>query len=111
MDSAWPIDRRSRPGRPPLRLLLGTPPERSTDTLLARIDELEARLAATETQPTGYVLFVASPTGYSIVECDEDPPPLDQLLLLADGAHRVAFVRCSPFPGDRRPCFVVERVP
>jgi hypothetical protein len=110
MDSAW-LDRHSRPARPRLRLLLGTASQPATHTLLARIDDLEARLAATETQAKGYILFVGSPTGYSIVECDEDPPPQDQLLLLADGAYRVAFVRGSPFPRDRRRCFVVERVP
>jgi hypothetical protein len=87
MDSSWPIERQSRPAREPLQLLVGT----------------------TEA-PAGYVLFVAAPTGFSIVERDEEPPPTDRPLLLDDGAYRITSVRRSPFPRDRRPCLVVERV-
>jgi hypothetical protein len=90
MDSSWPIERQLRPAREPLRLLLG-PTE------------------APAQKPVGYVLFVAGPTGFSIVECSDDPPAPDQLLLLEDGAYRIASVRRSPFPRDRRPCLVVER--
>jgi len=89
MDSSWPIERQARPAREPLQLLLGS---------------TEAR------PPAGYVLFVAGPSGFSIVECDAEPPPPDELLLLDDTAYRIAAVRRSPFPQDRRPCFVVERV-
>ena len=89
MDNSWPIERQARPAREPLQLLLG----------------------ATEAPaPAGYVLFVVGPSGFSIVESEAEPPPPDQLLHLDDGAYRVASVRRSPFPQDRRPCFVVERV-
>jgi len=89
MDSSWPIERQPRTAREPLRLLLGATEEPARE-------------------PTGYVLFVATPTGYSIVECNEDPPPPEQLLLLDDRAYRIAAVRRSPFPRDRRPCLVLE---
>ena len=110
MDDAWPIERQTRPARARLRVLLGggaAPGE--VDRLLARIRELEARVAAAAEPPGGYLLFVVSPAGFSIVECDEEPPPEDQLLLLDDGVYRIASVRRSPFPNDARPCLVVER--
>ena len=91
MDGSWPIERQPRQAREPLRLLLGPTEEPARE-------------------PTGYVLFLAAPTGFSIVECNDEPPAEDQLLLLADGAYRVAAVRRSPFPRDPRPCLVVERV-
>jgi len=59
-------------------------------------------------EPTGYVLFVAGPTGFSIVECNEEAPPPDQLLHVDGGVYRIVSVRRSPFPGDRRPCLVLE---
>jgi hypothetical protein len=89
MDSSWPIERQPRPAREPLRLLLGPTEEPSQE-------------------PSGYVLFVAGPTGFSIVECNDEPPSPDQLLLLDGGAYRIVSVRRSPLPGDRRPCLVLE---
>lgn len=109
MDGAWPIERRTRPPRAPLRLLLGAKGTHDVDALLARIDELEARVAEAQPAAAGYIIFVAAPTGFSIVECDEEPPSPEQLLLLDDGAYRVVSVRRSPFPRDPRRCFVVER--
>lgn len=91
MENSWFIERQPRTAREPLRLLL-----RPTE-------------AQPEPEPAGYVLFVAAPTGFSIVECNDEPPSLDQLLLLEDGAYRITSVRRSPFPRDRRPCLVVER--
>jgi hypothetical protein len=89
MENSWSIERQPRTAREPLRLLL-----RPTETA--------------PKEPGGYVLFVAAPTGFSIVECDDEAPPPDQLLLLDDGVYRVVSVRRSPFPGDRRPCLVLE---
>ena len=85
MDSSWPIERQSRPAREPLQLLVGATVARA-----------------------GYVLFVSGPTGFSIVERDGEPPQQDELLDLDGGAYRVVTVRRSPFPGDRRPCLVLE---
>jgi hypothetical protein len=89
MDTSWPIERRPRDAREPLRLLLGPTVEPPRE-------------------PIGYVLFVASPTGFSILECSDEAPSPDQLLLLEDGAYRIVSVRRSPFPADRRPCLVLE---
>jgi len=91
MENSWSIERQPRTAREPLRLLL-RPTEPAPE------------------EPTGYILFVAAPTGFSIVECNDEAPPPDQLLLLGDGAYRITSVRRSPFPRDRRPCLVVERV-
>jgi hypothetical protein len=85
MDSSWPIERQPRPAREPLQLLVG----------------------ATE-PPAGYLLFVAAPTGFSLVERDEEPPALDQPLQLDGAVYRIVSVRRSPLPGDRRPCLVLE---
>jgi hypothetical protein len=85
VDSAWPIERRPRPARAALRPLLGGTP------------------------PDGYVLFVATPGGFALVERDGPPPGPDQLLHLDDGAYCVVSIRRSPLPRDPRPCFVVER--
>ena len=68
MDGAWPIERRHRPARAALRPLLGARREHDVPALLARIDELEARVAAAAAPPRGYILFVASPTGFSVLE-------------------------------------------
>jgi hypothetical protein len=85
VESSWPIERQSRPAREPLQLLVGTPQA-----------------------PSGYVLFIAAPTGFSIVERDEEPPLPDELLQLDGVVYRIVTVRRSPFPGDRRPCLVLE---
>jgi len=85
MDSSWPIDRQARPAREPLQLLVGAPQA-----------------------VTGHVLFISAPTGFSIVERDDEPPSPDELLHLEGSVYRVVSVRRSPLPGDRRPCLVLE---
>jgi hypothetical protein len=87
------------------------------DGLAAHIHELEtqvadltARLAPVQ-RPPGHVLFFPTPTGYEIVEADEPPPPVGQLLLLDDGCFRVHRLGRSPFPFDRRPCLFLEASP
>jgi hypothetical protein len=54
------------------------------------------------------VLFLPTPDGYAIVEADERPPPVGQLLMLDRGCFRVQRVGRSPFPRDRRPCLFLE---
>jgi hypothetical protein len=80
------------------------------DKLEAQVTELTARLAP-EARPSGHVLFFATAGGYEIVEADEPPPPVGQLLLLGDGCYRVHRLGRSPFPGDRRPCLFLEAEP
>jgi hypothetical protein len=99
-----------RPLRAPLRRLLLDPVvgPGEVSALRERIEELEALLGALATPADGHVLFVPSPDGYSIVESAEPPPPPGQLLFVDGRQYAVAGVRRSPFPGDRRPCLVLE---
>jgi hypothetical protein len=77
------------------------------ERLEAEIATLQAKLA-TDARPPGHVLFLPTPTGYAIIEADEPPPPIGQLLLLDAGCFRVHRVGRSPFPLDRRPCLFLE---
>jgi hypothetical protein len=82
------------------------------DRLEEEIAELIARLEPAEPDlPPGHVLFFATPDGYAVIEADEPPPPVGQLLLLEHGWYRVQRVGRSPFPRDRRPCLFLEAAP
>ena len=62
-------------------------------------------------QVGGHVVFVASTTGYRLLERDGIPPARsDALVLDGDGAVAVVLrLGPSPLPGDRRRCAFVER--
>ena len=75
------------------------------------IAALQATLTAADARPPGHVLFLPTPDGYTIIEADEQPPPVGQLLLLDRGCFRVQRVGRSPFPHDRRPCLFLEAEP
>jgi len=79
-------------------------------TLEAEVAELVARLerGAEPERPPGHVLFFPTADGYEIVEANEAPPPVGQLLMLGGGWFRVQRVGRSPFPRDRRPCLFLE---
>jgi len=83
------------------------------DALESEVAVLRARLATSDSRelPPGHVLFLPTPEGYEIVEADEPPPPVGQLLLLDQGCFRVHRVGRSPFPFDRRPCLFLEAEP
>jgi hypothetical protein len=51
--------------------------------------------------PRGYLLFVWSPTGYTLREVDGEPPILGTEV--EDGLV-VTKVGCSPYPRDSRVC-------
>ena len=53
---------------------------------------------------TGYVLFVWSPTGYTLRELDGDPPQVGHEF--EDGGHTLVVnkIGVSPLPGDTRAC-------
>lgn len=72
------------------------------------IAALQEALAVTDARAPGHVLFLPTPDGYAIVEADEPPPPVDQLLILDEGCFRVQRIGRSPFPHDRRPCLFLE---
>jgi hypothetical protein len=80
------------------------------ERLEAEIATLQAKLT-TDERPPGHVLFLPTPAGYAIIEADEQPPPIGQLLILDDGCFRVHRVGRSPFPRDRRPCLFLEAEP
>jgi hypothetical protein len=52
----------------------------------------------------GYVLFVWSPTGYTLSERDGDPPRVGEEF--EDGGRTlvVSKIGASPLPRDTRPC-------
>ena len=81
------------------------------DALEDEVAELRGRLAAQPQQAPGHVLFLPTSDGYEIVEADEPPPHVGQLLLLDQGCFRVHRVGRSPFPGDRRPCLFLQAEP
>jgi hypothetical protein len=54
-------------------------------------------------KPRGYVLFVWSPTGYSIRELEGEPPAVGQEVEDGDRTLVVTTVGSSPLPGDTRP--------
>ncbi|HZU20270.1 MAG TPA: hypothetical protein VE982_03525 [Gaiellaceae bacterium] len=52
----------------------------------------------------GHLLFVWSPTGYTLVERDGDPPAIGAEL--EENGHTIVVnkIGASPYPGDGRPC-------
>jgi hypothetical protein len=53
---------------------------------------------------SGYLLFLWTPTGYTLVEREGDPPPVGHEL--EDGGRTLVVTKIgvSPLPGDTRPC-------
>jgi len=52
----------------------------------------------------GHLLFVWSPTGYTLAERTGEPPPVGYEF--EDGGRRLVVTKIgpSPLPGDLRPC-------
>jgi hypothetical protein len=68
--------------------------------------ELVAVAPAPASPGAGYVLFVATSSGYRMLEREGAPPRVGEHLEL-DGADAVVTAsRCSPLPGDERLCLV-----
>ena len=55
------------------------------------------------------LLFVASPSGYRLVEPAVAARARGDRVVLVDGTYRVLRLGPSPLPGDRRRCAFVER--
>jgi hypothetical protein len=53
---------------------------------------------------TGFLLFLWTPTGYTLIEREGDPPPVGHELGDGDRTLVVTKIGPSPFPGDPRPC-------
>ena len=54
--------------------------------------------------PSGHVLVIWSPTGYSLREEQGDPPPVGHVFEDDGRTLVVSKVGASPLPGDSRPC-------
>ena len=52
----------------------------------------------------GHLLFVGSPTGYSLREAPGDPPRVGDEVEVDGRTLVVSKVGPSPLPGDPRPC-------
>jgi hypothetical protein len=52
----------------------------------------------------GYVLFLWSPTGYTLRELEGEPPQVGQELEENGRTLVISKVGASPLPGDARPC-------
>jgi hypothetical protein len=52
----------------------------------------------------GHLLFVWSPSGWTLQERDGDPPAVGATVEDGDRVLRVSKVGPSPLPGDRRRC-------
>ena len=50
------------------------------------------------------MLFLWSPTGYTLREVDGDPPQVGEEVEDGDRKLVVAKIGASPLPGDTRPC-------
>ena len=57
----------------------------------------------------GWLAFVTSPQGYTLVPQEGSAPVPGEVLHLDGGAFRVLRLAPSPLPGDDRRCVVVER--
>jgi hypothetical protein len=56
-----------------------------------------------------YLLFVWTPSGYTLEERDGDPPVVGAEIELDGGRQRVSKVGPSPLPGDPRPCAYLHK--
>jgi hypothetical protein len=56
----------------------------------------------------GHLLFVWSPTGYTLREHEGDPPPVGHEFEDGDRTLVVSRIGASPLPGDPRPCAFSE---
>jgi hypothetical protein len=52
----------------------------------------------------GHLLFVWSPTGYTLVEQPGEPPLVGSEVEDGQRRYRVTKTAVSPLPGDTRPC-------
>ena len=55
-----------------------------------------------------YLVFVWSPTGYTLREQDGEPPTVGDEIDDGDRRLRVLKVGASPLPGDPRPCVFTQ---
>jgi hypothetical protein len=54
--------------------------------------------------PSGHVLFVWSPNGWTVEHREGDVPAVGSTVEADEKVLRISKIGPSPFPGDRRPC-------
>ena len=55
-------------------------------------------------QQAGYVLFIWSPSGWTLQQREGDPPAVGETVEAGETTLRVVKLGPSPLPGDRRRC-------
>jgi len=58
----------------------------------------------------GYLLFVSSPTGYTLSERDGEPPGVGEVVEEGEDRLRVSKIAPSPLPADQRPCAYLQQL-
>jgi hypothetical protein len=92
---------------------------RGVELLRVRVAEAEAELdhpapveapgAKEPTEPgPGYILFVWSPSGYSLLTRAGEPPPVGSEVGVSGGRLEIVKIGPSPLPGDRRRCAFLD---
>jgi type IV pilus assembly protein PilB len=85
---------------------------RGIDLLKTSVAEAEAELepepSAEEESGPGHVLFVWSPSGYTLLARAGDPPAVGSEVGVTGGSLVVAKIGPSPLPGDPRPCAFLD---
>jgi hypothetical protein len=85
---------------------------RGIDLLKTSVAGAEAELGpAPAEQPDaspGHVLFVWSPSGYSLLARAGDPPPVGSEVGVTGGNRVVTKIGPSPLPGDSRRCAFLD---
>jgi hypothetical protein len=74
---------------------------------LAAIEAMDGLDAEAVRRATTHVRLLARPAGYALVEADEPPPEIGEVLEYEGEQFAVECLRPSPFPGDRRRCAVL----
>jgi len=85
---------------------------RGIDLLKTRVAEAEAELEPAPPEQAdagpGHVLFVWSPSGYSLLSRAGEPPPVGSEVGVSGGNRVVTKIGRSPLPGDPRPCAFLD---
>jgi hypothetical protein len=77
---------------------------------LAAIEAMDGLDTDAVRRATTHVRLLSRPAGYAVVEADEPPPAIGEVLEHEGEQFAVECFRQSPFPGDRRRCAVLGRV-
>jgi hypothetical protein len=77
---------------------------------LAAIEEMDGLDVVAVKRATTHVRMLCRTDGYVVIDADEPPPALGELLEVDGTPYVVDCFRSSPFPGDRRRCAVLVSI-